>query len=280
MDENMNRHMIFPENDQFKPIKLIRGCFTLIELPAVPAVAFRRLCPANPAHAGEDGRQAKRAFTLIELLVVIAIIAILASMLLPALNMAKASAHSIRCVSNLKQLGTANAMYMGDNAEGLCLDLVPGNSTRVGGTTALIWVEALEDYYKNRDVLKCPSVVNIYKARWDDLVQHTVTNEFGTTTTSWGWFIDLPYGLNRRIRKSGDYIKLSQIRQPLDFINITEVQGAYSVEAPSVPGMSPDKVDYPSIERHGKRPNCLFFDAHVQSKSKEKLITGFSLWYH
>lgn len=58
-----------------------------------------------------------RAFTLIELLVVIAIISILAAILFTVFARAREKARQATCISNLKQIGLALAMYRGDYDE-------------------------------------------------------------------------------------------------------------------------------------------------------------------
>jgi prepilin-type N-terminal cleavage/methylation domain-containing protein/prepilin-type processing-associated H-X9-DG protein len=93
-----------------------------------------------------------RGFTLIELLVVIAIIAILAAILFPVFARAREKARQTSCLSNVKQLGAANLMYLSDSDE-----TYPIGITANMVTPAASVMERLDPYVKNRQVRLCPS---------------------------------------------------------------------------------------------------------------------------
>lgn len=59
----------------------------------------------------------RSAFTLIELLVVIAIIVLLMSILLPSLGAAREEAKTVKCISNLRQIGTAMGQYFQEHGD-------------------------------------------------------------------------------------------------------------------------------------------------------------------
>ena len=98
-------------------------------------------------------KRTQGAFTLIELLVVIAIIAILAAILFPVFAQAREKARSISCLSNGKQIGTAQMMYSQDYDE----EIVPwyqrnyptGFPNQQAAFVDRVWCNLLNPYIKS-----------------------------------------------------------------------------------------------------------------------------------
>jgi prepilin-type N-terminal cleavage/methylation domain-containing protein/prepilin-type processing-associated H-X9-DG protein len=132
----------------------------------------------------------RSAFTLIELLVVIAIIAILAAMLLPALSSAKLRAQEVNCISNVKQLTTANIMYVGDNKV-----WVGPLNTNNPDLSQGDWMGAMLNYYGNA------TNVLIDLTAPDKGNPTGAVNPPGTADSAWHWTLSTPvyassYGYN------------------------------------------------------------------------------------
>lgn len=103
-------------------------------------------------------------FTIVELLVVIAIIVILVAMLLPALNAAREKAKKTKCISNLKQFGTAVNLYAVDYnsyipPRGATFNDI--TKTNIHGAFNPVYISSPQVYY-------CPSdtVYGFNKANW------------------------------------------------------------------------------------------------------------------
>jgi prepilin-type processing-associated H-X9-DG protein/prepilin-type N-terminal cleavage/methylation domain-containing protein len=92
-----------------------------------------------------------KAFTLVELLVVIGIIALLISILMPALNKARAQANAAKCSSNLHAMGQAMTMYTQQ------YNCYPGH-VALGRTTFAVWPTRLRAFLNNdQGIFHCPS---------------------------------------------------------------------------------------------------------------------------
>ncbi len=128
----------------------------------------------------------KSAFTLIELLVVIAIIAILAAILFPVFAQAKQAAKKTQALSNIKQIGTSEQMYMGDYD-----DVYPIGFDGVSWTGNELWCQKIQPYAKNINIFTSPAdsaagKVNPAIGSWAGVLLSFACNSYyGNWASSW-----------------------------------------------------------------------------------------------
>jgi len=211
----------------------------------------------------------KNQFTLIELLIVIAIIAILAAMLLPALNNAKSTAKRVQCTSLLKQFGLVNVSYSNDNSN-YSLPVVAGGLT---------WMAL--PFFRNELGLKpdaansnltapqnfiCPGAlyaINHQKSNGLFLLQYS----FGLNYTNLTWSTVYTGYIQPKIKGPSQKMFMAD---GIDWMLQQSSWNLYTDESSA--------GNQAIADRHNRRSNILFFDAHAESLPRAGYIVNRPIW--
>lgn len=216
-------------------------------------------------------RRAVRGFTLIELLVVVAIIAVLVAMLLPALAQAREKAKQVACLSNLRQIGLALAMYPSDyNGWAMSAKPRPGP---VGEDWASGWAwDVLRDlgYVKDPRAFLCSSEP-LAALTWDYV-------SYGMNYWTFG---DYTEGTSpQTVSKISSFGNDSGLIVMADS-TVRDYQGHPSTKVlwgSVFPDDGPNNW-WPVHIRHSRQANCVFFDGHAGALNRGALLDFNRHWW-
>ena len=199
-------------------------------------------------------------FTLIELLIVIAIIAILASMLLPALNNAKAAMKKTACMNNMAQINKV-AIFYADDYDGFLPPVLKN---------ALYWYQQLWPYiYPGKNMQ--PS----YNALPYNKTIFSCTSYLYDPDYYWvnglGMNFYLPPGTNSWTPSLETPIPLVKIKKPSQKVYIADSDSFYLGTTALNSFANGTKLFFARM-RHSNQANILFCDGHVASMKNAEIV--------
>jgi prepilin-type N-terminal cleavage/methylation domain-containing protein len=126
------------------------------------ANVYKRSAVCGRERITKMSKRMQDGFTLVQVLVAIVIVGIVAAIMFPVFFQARRCGRAISCVSNMKNIGLAFAMYTVDYDDALIKEyygLVDKSATHRQPTDirSYSWRYAIQPYLKNVNVLACPS---------------------------------------------------------------------------------------------------------------------------